>query len=185
AGTASVLLSMRPGLSTPASLGPALVPIVASLADEDRPRERLPTEGSELSASRNADSRSSKATCNSLASAAVSWFLKLLGPTAPKRRGCPPRAGLRSRPKAGHAGQPIDLGKGPAGSAASPLRGFGRRHDCGAGPAIRPLVDQRRGPGPASLRPLRSLPSQALPSPMWRRRPQARQDRPPRQCPRA
>ena len=70
-----MLLSTRAGSSPPASPGPALVPVVSSRANEARSREPPATKGSELSDGNSADSPSSKATCNSLASAAVSWFL--------------------------------------------------------------------------------------------------------------
>jgi hypothetical protein len=54
-------------------------------------------DGSELSDGKSADSRSSKATCNSLASAAVSWFLaaSAVAETAnPHRMGAVPMSGF-------------------------------------------------------------------------------------------
>ena len=133
-----MLLSTRAGSSAPASPGPAPVPVFSSLAKGDRSRGPPATKGSELSDGKSADSRSSKATCNSLASAAVSWFLAAPAALNPWR--CPLMAGLRSRPRADHAGKPTDRGRGPVGSRALPLRGRGRCNGCRAAAVIHPLV---------------------------------------------
>src|SRR5262249_31717048 len=99
--------------------------------NEVRSRELPATKGSELSDGNSADSRSSKATCNSLASAAVSWFLAASARCA-QSAALSSDGMLRSPSRAGREGQPTDPVKGLGGSRALPLRELGRSHSCWA-----------------------------------------------------
>ena len=133
----------RRELALPTSSEPGLVPIVSSQANEDGPETHcrrttrsVRTARARTVAVRKQPPASRRRRC------ADFWPP---APAAPRPRRCPLMAGLRSPPRAGHAGQPTDRRIGPVGSRASPFRGRGHCRRCGPVAAIRPPVHRCRG----------------------------------------